>query len=102
MTPEVNCSSLLASGSFPRVACHLEGGFPGGSKVKNLPANSGDAGSISGSGRYPEGGNSNPLQCSCLKNLMDKGNWWATGSKGLQRVRHNWVTDLPFTRFNDK
>ena len=23
-------------------------------------------------------------------------------SKGLQRVRHNWVTDLPFIRFNDK
>ena len=62
----------------------------------------GDAGSIPGLGTSPEGGNSNPLQCSCLKNLMDKGNWWATGSKGLQRVRHNWVTDLPFTRFNDK
>ena len=78
MTPEVNCSSLLASGSFPRVACHLEGGFPGGSKVKNLPANSGDAGSISGSGRYPEGGNSNPLQYSCLGNPTDRGVWQVT------------------------
>ena len=42
----------------------------------------GDAGSIPGLGTSPEGGNSNPLQCSCLKNLMDKGNWWAT----VQRV----------------
>ena len=30
--------------------------FPGGSEVKNLPANAGDAGSIPGSGRSPGGG----------------------------------------------
>ena len=29
-------------------------GFPGGSVVKNLPANTGDAGSFPGSGRSPE------------------------------------------------
>ena len=28
-------------------------GFPGGSVVKKLPANAGDAGSIPGSGRFP-------------------------------------------------
>jgi hypothetical protein len=78
VTPEMNCSSLLASGSFSRVAYHLEGGFPGGSKVKNLPANSGDAGSISGLGRYPGGGNSNPLQYPCLGNPMDGGVWQVT------------------------
>ena len=22
-------------------------------------------------------GNGNPLQCSCLENLMDRGTWWA-------------------------
>ena len=43
-------------------------GFLGGTVVKNLPLNTGDAGSIPGSGRYPEGGNSNPLQYSCLEN----------------------------------
>ena len=37
------------------------GGFPGGSVVKNPPANAGDVGSILGSGRSP-GGNGNPLQ----------------------------------------
>jgi len=36
-------------------------GFPGGSVVKNPPVNAGDAGSIPGSGRYPGGGNGNPL-----------------------------------------
>ena len=73
MTPEMNCSSLLASGSFSRVAYHLEGGFPGGSKVKNLPANSGDAGLIPGSGRSPGKENGNLLQYFCLENPVDRG-----------------------------
>ena len=47
--------------------------FPGGSVVKNLPANAGDMGSIPGSGRSPGGGNSNPLQYFCLGNPMDRG-----------------------------
>ena len=45
--------------------------FPGGSEVKNLPANIGDAGdsgSILGSGRSPGERNGNPLQFSCLEN----------------------------------
>ena len=33
-------------------------------------------------------GNGNPLQCSCLENPMDSGDWWAT-VHGLQRVRCN-------------
>ena len=56
-------------------------GFPGGSVVKNLPANVGDVrdlDSIPGSGRSPGEGNSNPLQYFCLKNSMDRGAWWAT------------------------
>ena len=40
-------------------------GFPGGSVVKDPPANAGDAGSIPGSGRSPGGGHGNPLQYSC-------------------------------------
>ena len=50
--------------------------FPGGSVVKNRPANSGDAGdtgSIPGSGRSPGERNGNPLQYSCLGNPMDRG-----------------------------
>ena len=50
--------------------------FPGGSMVKNLPANAGatgDVGSIAGSGRSPGGGNGNPLQYSCLENPVDRG-----------------------------
>ena len=47
-------------------------GFSGGSVVKNLPANAGNAGSILGSERSSGRGNGNPLQHSCLKNPMNK------------------------------
>ena len=46
-------------------------GFPGGSVVKNPPANAGDTGLIPGSGRSPGEGNGNPLQYFCLENPMD-------------------------------
>ena len=52
--------------------------LPGGSAVKNPPANTGDLGSIPGLGRSPEEGKGNPLQCSCLENPMDRGAWWVT------------------------
>ena len=56
-------------------------GFPGGSVVKNPPANSGvagDAGLNPVSGRSPGGGNGNSLQYSCLKNPVDRGAWQPT------------------------
>ena len=49
--------------------------------AKNLPADAGDVRDVCstlGSGRSPEGGDGNPLQYSCLENLMDRGAWWAT------------------------
>ena len=55
--------------------------FPGSVMVKNPPANAGDprdVGSIPGSGRFAGGRNGNPLQYSCLENLVDSGAWWAT------------------------
>ena len=57
--------------------CANNEGFPGGSVVKNPPANVGDVGSIPGLGRSPREGNGNPLQYTCLENLMDRGAWWA-------------------------
>ena len=56
-------------------------GFPGGTMVKNRPANAGDArdmGLIPGLGRSPGEGNGNPLQYSCLENFMDRGACWWT------------------------
>ena len=46
-----------------------------GSAGKEIACNAGDkgdAGSIPGLGRSPGGGNDDPLQCSYLKNPMDK------------------------------
>ena len=59
----------------------LLGGFPGGSVVKNLPAEAGDTGDmgwVPGSGRSPGERNGNPFRYSCLDNLMVRGTWQAT------------------------
>ena len=64
-------------------------GFLGGSDGKESAYSTGDLGSIPGSGRTPGEGNGNPIQYSCLGNLMDRGAWWATQSMGSQGVGHN-------------
>ena len=51
-----------------------EGSFPG----KESTCNTGDLDLIPGLGRSPEGGRGNPLQCSCLENPMDRGDWRTT------------------------
>ena len=54
--------------------------FPGGSVVKNPPANAGDSGDMGSIlvGRSSGGGNGNPLQYFYLEYPMDRGTWWAT------------------------
>ena len=55
--------------------------IPGGTVVKNPPANTGDPrdiGSIPELRRSPRVRNGNPLQYSCLKNSKDRGDWQAT------------------------
>ena len=52
----------------------------GGLVVKNPPANAGDTGdmgSVPGSGRSPGGKNGSPLPYSCLESPMDRGAWRA-------------------------
>ena len=58
-----------------RVGCKL--GFPGGSEVKNPPANAGHMDSSSGLGRSSGEGNGHWLQYSCPGNPMDQGGWRA-------------------------
>ena len=65
-------------------------GFPCGSVVKNLPANAGDTGdvgSIPGSGRCPGGEHDNPLQYSCSENPLDRGAWQAA----VYKVSKSWA-----------
>ena len=63
-------------------------GFPGDSNGKESACNAGDPGLISGLGRSPGEGNSNPPQ-----NSMDRGAWAGAGegvqSMGSQRVRQD-------------
>ena len=81
-----DCSSGLAE-TFCKYMCLIAcippspQGFPGGTLVKNPPANAEDtrdAGSIPGSGSSPGEGNGYPLQHSCLGNPMGRGAWRAT------------------------
>ena len=63
-------------------------GFPGGSVVKNPPANAADAGDVSsvpGLGRPLGVGNDNLFQYSCLGNPRDGGAWWATVHRTAKR-----------------
>ena len=53
-------------------------GLYGGSDGKESARNAEDPGLMPGSGRSLGEGNGNPLQCSCLKNPMDRGVWSAT------------------------
>ena len=53
-------------------------GFSGSMEVKNPSVNAKDMVSIPGGEDPLEEGNGNPLQYSCLENLMDRGVWRAT------------------------
>ena len=59
--------------------------------IKNLPANAGDTGLIPGSGKSPGEGNGNPLQYSCLGNLLTE-EPGGPQSMGLYRIGHDLVT----------
>ena len=71
--------------------------MPGGSDGKETACDARDLGLIPGLGKFPEEGNGNLLQHSCLKNSMDRGTWWAT-VHGIQIVGHDRATNT-FTFF---
>ena len=52
-------------------------GVPGASAGEESACNAGDADLTPGTGRAPGGGNSSPLQHSCLGHPMDRGAWQA-------------------------
>ena len=73
--------------------------------VKNLPANArdiGDLGLICGLGRFSGGGNSNPLQYSCLEDFLpgrfhgqkSKGDSWVAPSHNLPAMQDTQVQSL--------
>ena len=66
-------------------------GLLDGSSSKESACNAGDTGdegSIPGSGRSPGRGNGNTFQYSCLKNPMDRGSKQAT-AQGVANSQHD-------------
>ena len=62
---------------------------------KESACNAGDAGQEGSTpelGRFPGGGNGNPLQCSCLESPMDRGDLEGYDPWGHREVRHNLLT----------
>ena len=77
----------IFKGILKGVHVHDPKGSPSGSVVRihlKCTGDTRDVGSIPGLGRSPAVGNSNPLQYSCLGNLMDRGAWQDT----VHRVSH--------------
>ena len=77
----------MASDNFQSACSSL--GFPGGSVVKNPPANAGNVDLIPGLRRSPEEGYGNPLQYYCLGNSMDRG--------ACQAIVHGVTKELDMT-----
>ena len=85
-----NCSVESGRNEITKFKFRYEG-FPGGSMVKNLPANAGDTGSIPGLRRTPEEGNDNSssiLDCEIHghRRLASYSPW------GHKKVRHDLAT----------
>ena len=64
----------------------IHASFPGGSVVKNPPANAGDTVLIPGLGRVPGEGNGNLLQDSCLENSKERRSLAGYSPWGQKRV----------------
>ena len=107
---EVDLSDSLMNHNRKRLPVSWGGllGFPGASVVKNLPAKAGDVGLTPGTGRSPKGGNSNPLQYSCLGNPMDRGTWHVTVPGATKesdmtewlnkkKILYHVISDMPFS-----
>ena len=80
-------NSIVKSDLKIRVSSGLQG-LPWWLSGKESAFNTGDPGSIPGSGRSPGGGNGNPLQYAYLKNSMEK-EPSRPQFMGLQRVVHD-------------
>ena len=71
----------------------VQWGFPGGSTVKNLPANAGNVGLIPGLGRSPGEGNGKRTPVFLPGVPHGQGSLAGFYPWGRKRVRHNLVTE---------
>ena len=79
----------------------LTNGFPGGTCGKEPTCQCRRhkrTGSIPGLGRFPGEGNGNPLQYSCLEDLIDRGARWATAHWVVKSwTQLKWLSMYPLT-----
>ena len=83
--------------AFLVVASNLKEGFRGSTVIKNLPANVGDASSISRSGRYPGVA---PTPVFLPRESHGQRNLGRLRFMGSERVGHDWVTEHTGTSFS--
>ena len=69
----------------------VEGSFPGGSVVKDLPAKKGDAGSITGLGRSPGEGEATHSRMLAWE-IQRQEETGRLRPRGHKRVGHDWAT----------
>ena len=76
------CLKMLSPLCHPKKhPMYCSDGFPDSSVSEESVCNTGDTGVVDlipGLGRSPGGGHGNPLQCSCLENPHERGDWRAT------------------------
>ena len=75
--PELSKTTHCKPSVYKKSSLTSPSHFPGGSDGKESACNSGDLGSIPGSGRSPGEGLGYPLQYSGLENPKDRGAWRA-------------------------
>ena len=71
----LNLTVAVAEGGASQVVLAVKSPLPSAGDI-------GDVSVIPGSGRSPGEGHGNPLQFSCLENLMNRGAWRATAHGG--------------------
>ena len=91
--PPFTCRKLLEPEAYNVVGLSIKTvGLPGWLSGKESACKAGDEGSIPGLGRCPGEGKGNPLQYSCLGNLIERGVWQATVHWVAKKVGHDLVT----------
>ena len=79
-----NPGRLVPESVFLSLARIIPVGFPGGSVVKNPPANAGEVASIPGSERFPGEGNGNySIVARKILWTEEPGRLWTMGSQGV-------------------
>ena len=91
---QIDGETMKTVRDFILVGSQIIASLPYSSVGKDVSCNARGLGSIAGLGRCSGEGNGNPLQYSCLENLMDRRARRAT-VHGVARIRHDFVTKSP-------